>query len=172
MSLQACTREVELREAITRGTWPLASSESLRAHVAVCRSCSTVARLAVGFRQVRAESMAAARIGSPGLLWWRAQLRRRNEAMERIGRPLVGAQIFALCVTLFAALAFVTYQVRQQGGFVEWLKDAAQSASTAMANLWPAAAADASGNWLLPMVALSVLAVAGGVVVFFSFDRS
>jgi hypothetical protein len=170
MMLQGCPREKELKQALDGGYWPQACPEELRAHVAGCRACSERVLLTEGFRQARAASMSAARTGSPGLLWWRAQLRRRNEAVERIGRPLLGAQIFALCVTLAAVVGFAAYVARQQGGWLEWIKGIGQSASAAMGALWPAGTA--GSGWLLPVIALSALAVLGGVVVFFSFDRS
>jgi hypothetical protein len=51
-------------------------------------------------------------------LWWRAQLRKRNAALARVSRPIVGAQIFAFVVTLAAAVGLVMSQARHG---VQWL---------------------------------------------------
>jgi hypothetical protein len=48
--------------------------------------------------------MNVARIGTGSLLWWKAQARRRNSTLERVGRPLVAAEIFALLVVAAATI--------------------------------------------------------------------
>jgi len=72
------------------------------------------------FRNARAAAAGAAKLGSPGLLWWRAQLRRRNAAVERIGRPLLSAQIFALATILLLTVGFVVSQARHGLGWLTW----------------------------------------------------
>src|SRR5580693_232629 len=106
MNLKSCPHEKEIRELVARGQWPVAAEPDLRGHVAGCRCCSDLVLVAGAFQRARAESVAAARPGSPGALWWRAQLRRRNAVIERISRPLFGAEIFALAVALLAGLGF------------------------------------------------------------------
>src|SRR6185312_3337073 len=105
--LRACAREQELAEAVRSGRWPLGCEPELRAHVEGCRRCGEMAMLTAAFQQARAQAVGAAdltRAGLPnaGLLWWRAQLRRRNAAMARVNRPLAGAQGFALLAMVIA----------------------------------------------------------------------
>src|ERR1039457_6600114 len=110
MMLRRCPREKEVKELLERGQWPQACAPELRAHVSSCRSCGELVLVTSAFQKARIEAAGAAKLGSPGVLWWRAQLRRRNEAVERIGRPILGAQIFALAVNLVLAVVFVVWQ--------------------------------------------------------------
>src|ERR1035438_4613488 len=87
MMLRRCPREKEVKELVERGHWPQACAPELRAHVNDCRSCGELVLVTSAFQKARIEAAGAAKLGSPGVLWWRAQLRRRNEAVERIGRP-------------------------------------------------------------------------------------
>ena len=121
MRLGACPRERELGEALDRGQWPQASSDELRAHVTVCRPCRELVLVRQAFGRERIAAAGEARLEAPGVLWWRAQLRRRNAAIERIGRPLLGAQIFALAVCLAAAVVYVLWQARRGFDWLAWL---------------------------------------------------
>lgn len=171
MMLRGCPREEELKQVVEAGQWPLACAEDLRAHVDGCSTCGEYLLLTNAFRAARAGTMSAARPSSPGLLWWRAQLRRRNEAVERINRPIVGAQIFALCVTLAAGLGFAVYETRGDGSWLERLARLPHAAAEQLAGLWPDAAAGSGWGWALPLAAVCALALVGSMVVFFSTDR-
>ena len=87
MMLRACPREKELAALIQRGQWPAASPAELGAHVGVCRGCGDLSIAMQAFQAARAESIRAVQPAAAGVLWWRAQLRRRKAAVERIGRP-------------------------------------------------------------------------------------
>ncbi len=108
-----CAREKEVRDLLQRGHWPQACSPELRTHVDACRACSTLVLVAQTFQRARADAAGMARLQSPGVLWARAQLRRRNAALERIGKPILGAHIFAMAVALLVAGGFLVSQARQ-----------------------------------------------------------
>jgi hypothetical protein len=169
MTLGSCSREKEVTELLKRGHWPQACSPELRAHVAGCRACGDLALLTATFQAARAESASVAPLQSPGLLWWRAQLRRRNTAIERMARPLLGAQIFAFAVTLLAGAAF--FVVRAQRGFhlLSWLEELPRTLH--LEALLPAALPHfEDGIWLL-VPALATLALLGGVAVYLSSEK-
>src|SRR5580704_9560552 len=102
-----CAYEQEVAALLDRGHWPEACSEELRAHVSGCRSCRELVFVKQAFRSERIRAAGEARLEAPGVIWWRAQLRRRNSALERIEKPFLGAQIFALAVCLVAATVYV-----------------------------------------------------------------
>lgn len=102
MKLNNCLFENDLENILRSGAGLTAAPAELQAHVASCPACSERLRLAEGFRALRRETMASAPAFSPGLLWWRAQLRRRNEALARMERPLLAAQILSLAALLAA----------------------------------------------------------------------
>lgn len=176
MMLRACPREKEVKEIVERGQWPQACAPELRAHVDSCRSCRELVLVATVFQRARAESASSARLGSPGVLWWRAQLRQRNAAVERIGRPILGAQIFALAVNLALAIGFVVWQARHGFAWLTWLQQLPQAAalhldSQWLDSLWPSALFTSAWNWMVLLPAAATLALLGGVVVYLAAEK-
>src|SRR5579871_1914094 len=113
MTFGGCAREREIEELLHRGQWPASGSDEQRAHLAGCRSCRELILVTQALGGERLKAAGEARLEPPGVLWWRAQLRRRNAALERIARPFLGAQIFALAVCLAAAILYVLAQARR-----------------------------------------------------------
>ncbi len=174
MRLRACPREKELKELVERGQWPQACAPELRAHVGHCRSCGDLVLVAMAFQRARSEAASAAKLGSPGVLWWRAQLRQRNAAVERIGRPILGAQIFALAVNAMLAVVFVAWQARHGLAWLTRLQQLPQTAalhldSQWLDSLWPSALTGWGPLVLIP--AAATLALLGGVVVYLASEK-
>jgi hypothetical protein len=118
-----CCRERDLNEVLNRGQWPQACNEELRAHVAGCHSCRDLLLVRQAFALDRTMAAGQARLEPPGVIWWRAHLRRRNAAIERIGRPLLAAQIFAWAVCLAGAVVYVLWQTRRGFDWRAWLAE-------------------------------------------------
>ena len=83
-----CSRKDEVRDVLAQGHWPEACEVELRTHVEGCRACGEMVMLTESFRAAREDAAAMARPVPASLVWWRAQLRRRQAAME-IGRAHV-----------------------------------------------------------------------------------
>lgn len=128
MSLGSCPHEKEIAALVACGQWPQAAPAELRVHATACPPCAELALVTSTFRAARATAAAAAPLVSPGILWWRAQLRRRNAAIERATRPILGAQIFSLIVCIAVAIGFAASHAAQGIG---WVSEAAEHA-------WPA----------------------------------
>lgn len=179
MNLRACPREKEVRELVLRGQWPAPSSDELRAHVGGCRSCSDLALVMTAFQSARARSVTAAgpgsamgsALGSAGVVWWRAQLRRRKAAMESIGKPIVGAQILAWSVTLLIAAVFAVSQARNGLRWLEWLRQLPQSGSFHLVELWPSANSMPVWGLLLAVFGLAAVAILSGVILYLDRQR-
>jgi hypothetical protein len=176
MRLRSCPREAEVKALVERGQWPQACAPELRTHVDNCRSCSELALVTAAFQRARNQALGRAQLGSPGLLWWRAQLRRRNAAVERISRPILTAQIFALAVNLVVAVAVAVWQARHGLAWLTWLQQLPHSISTQwMGAFVPTNLFDsAAGSLMSPMAfifAISALALIGFVVVYFATER-
>jgi hypothetical protein len=135
MSILRCPREAELKAQMELGHWPEASAAELREHVAACGSCRDTVVLRQSFRAARAASIEGVQLPPAGLLWWRAQLRRRNEALTRVQRPIVGAQIFALAITALIAAGIAIAQAKP--GFL-WMKGTWDSFAEQLPRLWGA----------------------------------
>lgn len=171
MTFSPCPREKEVKELLERGHWPQACAPELRAHVGTCRSCGDLVLVTETFRAARAEASGAAKAGSPGALWWRAQLRRRNTAVERMGRPLLGAQIFALAVNLMLAVGLVVSQARHGLNWFSWLEEMPRSGALHLDILWPAALFTSGWSLLVLIPALATLALLGGAVVYLAAEK-
>ena len=176
MMMRSCTREAEVKALVERGQWPQACAPDLRDHVSTCRSCNELALVTTAFQRARIQAVGAAKIGSPGLLWWRAQLRRRNVAVERISKPILSAQIFALAVNLVVAAAVAVWQARNGVAWLTWLQELPHSFSSQwLGSLLPSDLFGSGGGLLMnPLVlvaTLSALALIGCAVVYFASEK-
>ena len=171
MILKPCSREKEVAELLRRGQWPAACPAELRAHLSACRSCGDLALVTEAFLRARSGAAGAARISTPGALWWRAQLRRRNAAVERIGKPILGAQIFALAINLFIVVVFLAYQARNGVGWLSRLEQLPEAFSLHLDNLSQAALLNPGWSLMVLIPALATLALLGGVVVYLASER-
>jgi hypothetical protein len=110
-------------------------------------------------------------------LLWRAQLRRRNAAVERIGRPLLGAQIFACAVALFAAVGFAGFEARSGVAWLtwsywqDWFAQLPQAAVAQWDSLSSGSLAGSAWSWMVLVPALATLVLLGGVAVYFATDK-
>ncbi len=84
MNPAPCPCEERVAAAVRSGVW----SDSLRAHAADCPCCGET-MLVAGMLLATAREDAPQEVPpSAGLVWWKAQLRLRREARERIERPM------------------------------------------------------------------------------------
>lgn len=180
MRLTPCTREPEIRRLLELGQWPAACPADLRAHAAACSSCSSLVLLTQAFRSERTQAAAAAHLQSPGALWWRAQLRRRNAALERMQRPLLGAQVFAVAFTLVAAVVLLVWEFKgdaAQSGpgakvgldWFGWLADLPRALH--FEGLLPTALQNTTGVTLLAIAACAAIALLSGMAVYSTSDK-
>lgn len=160
MSPFSCAREREVTELLRQGYWPDACGEELRAHVEACRICSDLVLVSAALGKQRSETMPMARLEVPGALWWRAQLRKRNAAIEKMGRPILGAQVFALAMALVVAVAVVVWQA---GTWSAWFADLPRVLHLdALFNM-------GGMIWIVPL--LATVAVLSGVVVYLASEK-
>lgn len=154
-----------MRELLHRGFWPEACPEELRAHVEACRVCSDLVLVTRALADERAQAMPMARLEAPGALWWRAQLRRRNSAIEKMARPILGAQVFALAMALAAAVVVLVWQA---GNWSAWFADLPRVLH--LDALLPAGLGNLNSLiWIVPV--LATIAVLSGVVVYLGSEK-
>jgi len=113
-----CFQQSLVEAALQSGHWPEACDPALRAHVQSCTTCSDLVLVTQSLKQARVESIQAVRLSAPGTLWWRAQLRRRNAAIQSVTRPVVVAEKIALVIAIVAAVVLVLWQ---RGEVAGWL---------------------------------------------------
>jgi len=164
MILNPCQHEKEIAALLAMGQWPHAAPAEIRSHAAHCRSCADLALVTSAFQSARSTATAAAPLMSPGILWWRAQLRRRNAAIERVTRPILGAQIFAFLVCIAVAIGFVASQTAQGPGSFASVSRLFQPISIDLTKFWPSSFAGSPLWILLPL--LATLTLLGGIAVY------
>ena len=105
MTPTECLREADVLDEIGAGRWPEHAPVALREHVASCPVCADLALVASGLRAegdaARAD-IASIPLPSAGQVWWRAELRARQEKAELAQRPIAAVQIVAAVVVLLA----------------------------------------------------------------------
>ena len=161
MNIRSCHREPEVRELIQRGHWPDSCEPELRTHIDTCESCTEAVRFAQIFQAARAASMQRAPMAAAGPIWWRAQLRRRNAAFERIAKPVRTAQIFAASICLLTMVGILV--VEQRSGNGSLLSDLLHPSQ-----FWP------SSGWNLTLLisSFATIAVLAAVAVFLATETN
>jgi len=164
VSVLKCSHHEEVRTLLMQGHWPEACAEDLREHVAACRECSEMVLVTTAMRKAREVSAGRARLEPAGLIWWRAQLRKRQAAMETVRRPIWGAQIFAIAMTLSVALGVVGWAAREGEGWRGWF--------AALSRIGTSFSTVKDGLSLLPLAAgVAMLLFLGVVVVWLTVER-
>jgi len=168
MNLRSCIREREVSDALKAGYWPYACDANLREHVNTCERCGDFVLLTQAFKGSRAEAVARAELDHPGLLWWRAQLRRRNQALEQLSKPTYLVGRLAFLSALLVAVGFVIWERRYVAGWLDWISGVQHSGSFRVEALW-----SASSNWslMLLMTCLGALVLFTAVALYLSSDQ-
>ena len=105
-----CHRSSDVVAAAIAGELSPATDSELRRHLAECEACRDLALVVSALRGERDRIRREAPAPSAGLVWWRAQLRERQEAERRAAAPvtLVHAAAF-IAVLAVAAVSFSTF---------------------------------------------------------------
>jgi hypothetical protein len=96
--------------------------------------------------------------------------------LERISRPILSAQIFALAVNLVVAAAVAVWQARHGVAWLTWLEHLPRNVSLQWLNsLVPEGLFNSgAGSLMSPLVlifAASALLLVGGVVAYFASEK-
>lgn len=117
----SCSRETELLAALREQRWPDVCEPELRAHVSACSYCTDLVLVTQAMRQGHREATQQAVLPSAGILWWRAQVQRRNGAIQRVTEPILLAEKLAWAGTCAAALALGLWQRHSIGELFTYL---------------------------------------------------
>lgn len=101
-----CCREQDVLDALASERWPDRAGDDLRAHAAGCQYCTDLIVSVGPLLADRVDLSDEGHLPSSGVMWWRAQMRARQEATREAARPITIAQIVGFaCVTVLAAVA-------------------------------------------------------------------
>jgi len=108
MKAIGCLRECEVVEVVGCGRWGEHAPRDLQDHVASCAVCTEVLQIALALHEDREAASLHAEVPSAGLVWWRAELRARQEAMRTASRPITVVQTFGAAAGIGVLLALVS----------------------------------------------------------------
>jgi hypothetical protein len=161
-----CLRAAEALEAAVRGWWPDRAGEDLVAHVATCESCADLLVVATALQAEREEAAAAIRVPPAELVWWRAQLRARQQGVDRASRPILFTHGLALVSTVVGAILIGPLALAWVGTWSAGLNGAWSFLSGLVAAVpiptsWPdLSGADGLLRWAIPVALAAWLALA------------
>ena len=102
-----CCREQDVLDALSARRWPERIDADLRTHVASCAICADLVDVATALLDDHEVAWSDAHVPPSGVVWWRAQLRAREEAARAAARPLAFIQGVAASVAVWLVLALV-----------------------------------------------------------------
>jgi len=137
--------------------------------VDACGNCSDLVLVTQTFQRARTESECAAPGGSPSLLWWRAQLRRRNAATKRVSRPITIAQAFAWLITVIVGVVFIVSQYR---GGLRWASWWSELTPPRALHSLPIASGQVDWDLLLLISGFGLLGLLSALVVYLASEKS
>jgi hypothetical protein len=155
MSAIECPREQDVLDEIEAGRWPELAPEDLRAHAAACAACRDFVDVVPLLREAGQASCDEVTPPSAGQVWWRAELRAKNEAARAAQRPMTIAQAIAAACTIAVLLALVSIATPTLLGWLGRLSGAVQvpgvdlAAVTGFVGQWRGVVALALGVWLV-----------------------
>jgi len=114
----------------------------------------------------RRQSAELPRLEPAGAIWWRAQLRRRNAAIEKVAKPILGAQLFALAMALVVAVGVAIWQADNWRAWIEELPRALH-----LDALIPASMGNSSETLWIVVPVLAMIALLSGVVVYLTSEK-
>ena len=113
----SCPREAEVLDLVWTNQWPARADQALVEHVAQCAICRDLALVASAVGDLDEPTRLDMKVPDASVVWYRAQVRARQELARRATRPVAAAQVAA--GVLGAGGLFTAWRL---GGpaFVEW----------------------------------------------------
>jgi len=172
--MRACAHQPDVKAMLLQGHWPHACDPDLSKHIQTCPKCKQQVLLATAFQSDRARTIQAAPIQHPGLIWWRAQLRRREQAFRQVGRSTSTAHLFALAISVVAAVTMFLHQRQAGTGWPSWLLEPYSALQSGTVSILTSAkdGVATDPNLLMLATGVGVLLLLGAVVVYFASDRT
>lgn len=159
-----CQTEQDLIDAIAAGRWPDRADAALREHVSACPICADVAAVAGLLFDDRDAAWAETQVPPASLVWWRAQVRAREQAARVALRPIALAH--AASIVGVAALLLVLFPPASAS-----VRDAVDALMAADWWSLPAVTlsrlSSAAAGVTLPLLAIAIWVVVAPVVIVY-----
>ena len=105
MNIRECPREGEVLDAVLSGRWGEGPGGGLSEHARACGVCRDLVQVAEAVGSDYRMMLDRARVPPPALLWWRSELRVRQEVARTAVRPITLAHAFAAAAAVGVGVA-------------------------------------------------------------------
>jgi hypothetical protein len=158
-----CTREQDVLDSLTDGRWPDRVDHSLRDHVAACATCADLVAVVCPLMDEQTQDVFSgqARVPSSAVMWWKAQMRARQEAAREAARPITVAQVVAGSTAVLLIVSAVM-------ALSPWLQSWISAATAVEMPRFDLAAFVLAQGWLLPALVISVWLVLTPLAIYFA----
>lgn len=130
-----CAREQDVLDTLAAQRWPARCDADLRTHVASCAICADLVAVAAALLDDGEVAWREARTPPSGVVWWRAQLRAREEAARAAARPIAFVQGVAAACALWLMVASLRAVPPGMPDWRGWLGGLTSSAASAVPDL-------------------------------------
>ena len=113
----SCPREAEVLDLVWTNQWPSRADQALVEHAAGCAICRDLAVVAAAVGDLNEATRLDMKVPDASVVWYRAQVRARQELTRRAIRPVMAAQLAA--GVLGAGGLFTAWRLSAPA-FVEW----------------------------------------------------
>jgi hypothetical protein len=122
-----CPREDELLEALQTSAWPDTCPRELHAHVEGCQACAGLVAVVLPLLDEHRVATAAAPVPSSGMVWWRAQMRARQEAARAAAQPISIVQAIGIACAIGLLAGGLTVLSPSVGPWFAWMGNLADA---------------------------------------------
>lgn len=150
-----CCREDDILEALQASAWPDCCEQDLRDHVKACESCASLVAIVLPLLDEHRVATEHAPVPTSGVVWWRAQMRARQEAARAASRPISIAQGVALACAAGLIAGGLSLLGPAAGEWLGWTG----SLAAAMPALRLPSIAWSEVQWMAPLTLAVLLAL-------------
>jgi fumarate reductase subunit C len=93
--VSSCPQESDVLDLVVMEQWPARADAALVSHVDACATCRDLVTSVGAVVELR-ENAARPAVPDASIVWYRAQLRARQDAAHRAAQPMFAAQMVAL----------------------------------------------------------------------------
>jgi hypothetical protein len=167
----SCPHEADVLDLVWTNQWPARADRSLVAHVSTCDACRDLVLVASAIGGLHDATAAAVKVPDASVVWYRAEVRARQELARRAARPVAAVQLAA---GVLAVLGLMTGWRLGGSAFVDWWQTLPTVHPTGT-GMWSAVAAFTSRPawpWVLGAVAAWALMVPAALYIARMADRT
>src|SRR3954453_5394093 len=97
-----CLHEADVLTAVKKRRWPDRVEPELRVHVMTCDVCADLVAVLAAFQgeDDHEAGLARTRVPDSAIVWWKSQLRARQDAERLAVRPITVAQAVAFATAI------------------------------------------------------------------------